>query len=128
MDLLFEHQVDLSLEEGLKKVKSALKNNGFGTLYELNFKEKFQEHDILYPNDYYVLEVCNPKLANKILMVSETIGYFLPCKVVVRAYENKTVIGMIKPTNLLHMITDDPKAKEIAEQVENIISKAIMSI
>lgn len=128
MEFLFEHEVDLNLIEALPKVKASLKSNGFGTLFELNFKTKFEEHGLSYPNDYYVLEVCNPKLARQILDVSETIGYFLPCKVVVRSNGNKTVIGMIKPAVLLHMVTDDPMAKKIATEVETIIRQSIMDI
>jgi uncharacterized protein (DUF302 family) len=106
------------------KVKVALKENGFGTLYELNFKDKFLEHGLDYPNDFFVLEVCNPSYARKILEISKDVGYFLPCKVVV--YEDDGVkIGMIKPSEMLHMITDKSEAVDIAKEVESILMKSM---
>lgn len=125
MDFIFEHKLNLEIKEALEALKRSLKTNGFGTLYELNFRDKFREHNLEYPNDYYVLEVCNPKLAHQILDISETIGYFLPCKVVVRSDQGGTIVGMIRPANLLHMVTNDVRASEIALEVENIIKKAI---
>jgi len=112
------------LQTTLENVKAALKSNGFGTLFQLNFKDKFAEHDIDYPNDFYVLEVCNPGYARKILDISTDVGYFLPCKVVV--YEDDGVkVGMMKPSEMLHMITDDSRAVEIAKEVEDILMKSI---
>lgn len=120
----FEIKSKYNLQETLTKVKTSLKSNGFGTLFELNFKDKFKEHDMEYPNNYYVLEVCSPKFAKKILDISQDIGYFLPCKVVVYEDGDDVIIGMMKPTAMLHMVTSDKQAVEIARQVEQIIIKS----
>lgn len=108
----------------LDRVKTSLKSNGFGTLFQMNFKDKFDEHGIEFPNNYYVLEVCNPSYAKRILDVSRDVGYFLPCKVIV--YETDAVyVGMIKPSEMLHLITDHPQAKDIAKEVEAILIKSL---
>ncbi len=112
------------LKTTLVRVKSALKEHGFGTLYELNFKEKFEEHNLDYPNDYYVLEVCNPGYARRILDISSDVGYFLPCKIVI--YKTDEVrVGMIKPSEMLYLVTDNPKAMMLAKEVEDILKKCI---
>lgn len=112
------------LETTLKKVKSTLKDHGFGTLFELNFKQKFAEHGIDYPSDYYVIEVCNPGYARRILDISSDVGYFLPCKVVI--YETDQVrIGMIKPSEMLYLVTDNPEAMQVAKEVEDILKKCM---
>ena len=120
----FEKISPYDLQTTLDKLKKSLKDNGFGTLFELNFKDKFKEHNMDYANNYYVLEVCNPKLAKQILDISEEIGYFLPCKVVVFEKDDDVVIGMVKPTSVLHMITDNEEAFEIAREVERIVFKS----
>ncbi len=121
----FEVVSRYNLKTTLTKVKASLKENGFGTLFELNFKDKFKEHNMSYPNNYYVLEVCNPKLAKEILDISQDVGYFLPCKVVVYEESNQVIIGMMKPTEMLHMITDDERAMLVAKEVEKIIMKSL---
>lgn len=121
----FEITSKYNLEESVTKVKASLKENGFGTLFELNFKDKFEEHHLTYPNNYYVLEVCNPKFAKRILDISQDIGYFLPCKVVVYEENDKVIIGTLKATEMLHMVTDNKEAMAIAKEVEDIIIKSL---
>ncbi len=113
------------LKTTLIKVKESLKENGFGTLFELNFKDKFDEHNLEYDKNFYVLEVCNPIYAKKILDISDDVGYFLPCKVVVYEKDDNIVIGMMKPSEMLHMITDNKEAMKIAKEVEEIIMKSM---
>ncbi len=113
------------LKTTLEKVKDSLKENGFGTLFEMNFKDKFEEHNLEYDKNFYVLEVCNPVYAKKILDISGDVGYFLPCKVVVYEKGDNIVIGMMKPSEMLHMITNKKEAMIIAKEVEEIIMKSM---
>ncbi len=121
----FEVVSKYDLETTLVKVKTSLKENGFGTLYELNFKDKFEEHHIEFNTNFYVLEVCNPKYAKEILDISMDIGYFLPCKVVVYEKDSDVIIGMLKPTEMLHLITENKKAGILAAEVEKIIKESM---
>ena len=106
------------------KVKAALKGHGFGTLFQMNFKDKFKEHNIDYPNDYIVLEVCNPSYARQILDISSDAAYFLPCKIII--YQTDAVrIGMIKPSEMLYLVTDNPQAMQMAKEVEDILKSSI---
>jgi len=125
MDFIFEQAAQFSVEETLDRVKKSLKSNGFGTLFQLNFKDKFAEHDMVFDSDFYVLEVCNPGFAKQILDISIDVGYFLPCKVVVYEKDGQARVGMAKPTAMLPMVLDDDKAGAIAQEVETIILNSI---
>lgn len=125
MAFLFEVKSTYEIFETVDRVKKALKENGFGTLYELNFKDKFAEHNMTYKDNFFVLEVCNPKQAHKILDISQEIGYFLPCKVVVYESEDHVITGMMKPTSIVHMVTENMEAIQVAHDVEDIIKKSL---
>ncbi|MBN2796545.1 MAG: DUF302 domain-containing protein [Clostridia bacterium] len=128
MEFVYEIATERSLEDTFKALQVALKENGFGTLFSLNFKDKFKEHDLPYEKDFYVLEVCNPIYAHQILGISENIGYFLPCKVVLHKVNEITRIGMLKPTALIHMVSDNMEAFDLAKAVEERIILSIQSL
>jgi uncharacterized protein (DUF302 family) len=125
MEFVFEIESEFSFDKTIEEVKKALKEKKFGTLFELNFKDKFAEHELEYDKNFQVLEVCNPVYALKVLNISKHIGYFLPCKVVVYEEDDKVFVGMIKPSALIHMVTDDYDAYQLAHEVEDIIKSAM---
>lgn len=58
--------------------KTALKKNVFGTLTDIDLKEKFKETlDIEY-SEYRILGSCNPGFANRVLDKNKSIAPFLP--------------------------------------------------
>ncbi|WML50634.1 DUF302 domain-containing protein [Neobacillus sp. PS3-34] len=103
----------ISLEKNLKEVK-------FGVLWTLDLQGKLQEKGVAYNQPYYILEVCNPQEAAKILNINELAGYFLPCKITVYESEGTTKIGLAKPSLLVSMI-DDNELKSIAEEIESTL-------
>ena len=125
MEFVLEKISPYSVSETIKRVKESLKENGFGTLFELNFKDKFAEHDMSFEDDFHVLEVCNPGQAKKILDIARHVGYFLPCKVVIFNEEDTVKVGMLKPTAMIHMLSDDVDTYDIAHEVELTITKSI---
>jgi uncharacterized protein (DUF302 family) len=125
MEFVLERVSPYSVSETVDRVKKSLKENGFGTLFELNFKDKFAEHEIAFKDDFYVLEVCNPGQAKKILDIARHVGYFLPCKVVVFNEDETVKVGMLKPTSMIHMLSDDVDTYDIAHEVEVTITKSL---
>ncbi|BEP28575.1 DUF302 domain-containing protein [Helicovermis profundi] len=129
MNLLYEKKSTKDINETLKDIKEELTKIGFGVLFELNFKEKLKEKGLNYDYNYYVLEVCNPPKAQKILENDQKIGYFLPCKIVLYETESEVIIGISKPTTFIKEISNSDvvfeKAKEVEDELINAINLSI---
>lgn len=124
MNIVYEKQTDKSLNEAIKSLKENLKENSFGVLWELNFKDKIKEKGLEFKDDFVVLEVCNPMQAKAVLEKNIHIGYVLPCKMVVRTEDNKTYIGMTNPEELIGLF-NEPDLKEVAKSVGDTLRKSI---
>lgn len=126
MNIFYEKKTDKSLDEAIKSLEENLMENGFGVLWQLNFKDKLKEKGLEFKDDFVVLEVCDPKQAKEVLERNIHIGYVLPCKMVVRREEDETYIGMTSPEVLIGLF-DEPELKDVAKEVSETLKKAIES-
>ncbi|SEK56624.1 Uncharacterized conserved protein, DUF302 family [Carnobacterium iners] len=126
MDIVYEKRTDKSLNEAIHSLEENLKENNFGILWQLNFKNKLAEKGLDLKDDFVVLEVCNPKQAKEVLEKNIHVGYVLPCKMVVRTEGDKTYIGMTSPEKLIGLF-DELELSVIAKSVEMIMKKAIIA-
>ena len=92
MNIVYEKSTDKNLNDAIKSLENNLKENGFGVLWQLNFKDKLQEEGLEIKEDFVILEVCNPKVAKEVLEKNIHIGYVMPCKMVVRSENDKIYI------------------------------------
>lgn len=125
MNLLYEKESNENIETTKEKVISELKNIGFGVLWELNFKEKFKEKGFDYPYNFWVMEVCNPGKAIKVLTENQKAGYFLPCKVVVYESESGIMAGLMKPSDMVNQLFESDVLTGLAEEVEEQLKEAV---
>ncbi|MEQ1658908.1 MAG: DUF302 domain-containing protein, partial [Hylemonella sp.] len=65
-----------------------------------------------------VFEVCNPAQAAKVLAADMQMNMALPCRISVYTEKGKTRIGMIKPTDMLAMLSQDPALGQVAREVD----------
>ncbi|MGZ8709930.1 MAG: DUF302 domain-containing protein, partial [Thermoanaerobaculia bacterium] len=75
--------VPLSYDEAVAKTKSALQEQGFGVLSEIDMKQKLKEKLDVDTKRYVILGACNPPLAWKAMQAEPEIGLLLPCNVIV---------------------------------------------
>lgn len=123
MDKIYHVETKKALADAVEDVKLHLQENGFGTLFELNFKEKVKEKGFEIDQNFILLEVCNPSIASEILKENIEVGYVLPCKVVVYEKSGKRLIGLIKPTALVELV--DSSFLDQANQIEKTLIQAI---
>jgi len=126
MKVIYEKSTEKNLKDTIKSLEESLKENDFGVLWQLNFKEKFEEKGLDFKDDYVVLEVCNPKQAKEIMEKNIHVGYVLPCKMVVRRENNKTYIGMTSPETLIGLF-NDTELMQVASEVEKSLRNSIES-
>jgi hypothetical protein len=72
----FSKTVDLSYAEVVEKTRSALKEQGFGVLCEIDIKENLKEKLGVDFLNYLILGACNPPLAYETLQQEINIGCF----------------------------------------------------
>lgn len=130
MDELFHYTVmtENSVDGACKKLEEKLKEEQFGVLWDFDIKDKLNEKGLEFDQSFRILEVCNPKEAQRVLTQNIMIGYFLPCKMVVYEDEGVTKIGMPKPTSLVTMVDDDQitaMAQEIEQRLMACMDKSV---
>jgi uncharacterized protein (DUF302 family) len=123
---MFDYTVHTSksINEAIVSLEQNLKDEKFGVLWMFDIKEKLNEKGLDFTREFKVLEVCNPFEAQRVLIENDLAGYFLPCKIVVFNREDKTMIGMPRPTALINMLNND-KLKELAKDIEERLIKCI---
>ncbi len=123
---MFNYTVNTSksVDQAVKDLEANLTAEKFGVLWNFDLTAKLQEKGEDFDTPYRILEVCNPKEANRVLSENLMIGYFLPCKIVVYKENDGVKIGMPKPTALIGMV-EDQNIKSIAQDIENRLMKCI---
>ena len=116
---------DKTFEEASADLEVEVKNLGFGVLHIHDLGKTLRSKGVDFKEDCRVFEVCNPEQAAKVLSVDMQLNMALPCRISVYTEKGSTKIGLIKPTQMLSALSNDPNLNEIAKDVE---SKTIQMI
>ena len=111
-------------EQAIEALTENLKSEKFGVLWQLDMKEKLREKGVDFDMPYWILEVCNPAEANRVLSENALVGYFLPCKLAVYVENGTTKIGMPKPTALVGLVEND-ELTGIAADIEKRLAACV---
>jgi uncharacterized protein (DUF302 family) len=127
---MFHYTVETNkgIDEAITSLEASLKEEKFGVLWNFDLKDKLNEKGLDFEKEFKVLEICNPKEAQRVLNENVMAGYFLPCKMVVYQDEDKTKIGMPKPTSLTQMVEDDTiqaMASDIEKRLMHCMDKSV---
>jgi len=120
-------EVDLSYEETVPKVKEAFKQQGFGALTEIDVRKTLKEKLGLEMEDYAILGACNPQLAHRALDIDRDIGLLLPCNVVVRRREGRTLVQALDPSVLVS-VPERAELQPIADEASRRIDAALATL
>jgi uncharacterized protein (DUF302 family) len=102
-----------SFAEANKRIRDALKVQGFGVLTEIDVQSTLREK-LAEDMEDVIIGACNPPLAHRALSADRTIGLLLPCNVVVRAGDGCTIVEALDPRAIAD-IAGQPVLKDIAE-------------
>ncbi len=127
MDYAKSIQIDLDYQEAVAQVKAAFKEQGFGTLTEIDMKATLKEKIGAEIEDYVILGTCNPDLANRALAAEKNIGLLLPCSVIVRREGSFTTVTALDP-QIIASVPNNPSLEPIAQEAGTRIQAALDKI
>jgi len=127
MNYYFSKTVNGKFETIEIKVKTLLKNEGFGVLTEIDMQTTLKEKLHKAFRKYKILGACNPPFAFKALQAEDKIGTMLPCNVILQEHSlNKIEVSAINPMVSMQAIENTALktvAQDVSSKLENVINK-----
>ncbi len=122
--------VSQPIEAVRARVETALRDEGFGVLTEIDVAATLKAKLGLDRSPYLILGACNPGLANRALEIDPSIGALLPCNVVLRQSDegSGTIVEIMDPVAALGIASSDgivPIAAEAAERLRRVLAAVI---
>ncbi|MFC5500160.1 DUF302 domain-containing protein [Caenimonas terrae] len=99
-------------------LEAAVGRNGFGMLHVHDLGTTLRSKGIAFDQECKVFEVCNPLQASKVLAADMRLNMALPCRISVFTDKGKTMIGLIRPAQMLAGLSQDPALGKVADEVE----------
>lgn len=124
----YTRETKLNVKSAVEKLTEDLKTNKWGVLSIIDVKNILSEKLNIEYEDYIILDVCNPGLAYKGLLINKQAGLVLPCKIVVYSDKGKTKVSLYKPTVALSTASSLPgydKLSKLANEAEEGLKKVI---
>ena len=117
----------LSFEEAVPVVKEAFKEQGFGTLTEIDVRATLHEKIGAEMEPYLIIGACNPRLAHQALDAERQIGALLPCNVVVRQSGDGVTVDALDPA-IMATMTQNPALAPVADEAARLVGNALSTL
>ena len=124
MDFTRRIELDATYDDAIERVKDALKDQGFGILTEIEVRQTLKDMLDVDVDAQIILGACNPQLAHRALEIDPRIAALLPCNVVVRTDNGRTIVEALDP-KLIAEIPDNPALAPIADEAGQRIQAAL---
>lgn len=107
------------------RVRTALKDQGFGVLTEIDLRSTLREKLGVDLEEYVILGACNPTLAQRALEADRNIGLLLPCNVVVRKDgPGATLVQALDP-QVMVQLSDTAELRAVAVEATRRLQAAL---
>ena len=124
MDYTIQEQVDGDFDSVVDSTMSALEDEGFGVLCDIDVQATFAEKLDEEFRQYRILGACNPQLAFEGLEDEIELGALLPCNVIVYETDDVVTVSAVDPKQLVG-ITDNPELDSISEEVADRFERVL---
>ncbi len=124
MDFTRRIELDTDYDDTIARVKDALKEQGFGVLTEIDVRQTMKDKLDIDVEAQIILGACNPQLAHRALEIDPRVATLLPCNVVVRTENGRTVVEALDP-KIIADVPDNPDLAPIAEEAGQRIQAAL---
>ena len=116
--------VEMSPADAEVVVRSALAEQGFGVLTEIDVAAVFRAKLGVERRFLKILGACNPTLAQRALQIDPSVSLLLPCNVVVEDIGSGTKVSAADPLGLM----DDPAFADLASEVSTRLQQALDAV
>ena len=122
--MLYEKPAAGTAEEILARLAEAVAANKFGILSQLDLRAKLAEKGVAFAPVCWIIEVCNPVQAQRVLEQEIGLATFLPCRICLYERAGALTLGTLLPSKLLAGM-GQPALMPVAEEVEATILRII---
>lgn len=120
--------VDQGFVPVLARVRTALNEQGFGVITEIDMQATMKAKLDVDIAPYTILGACNPKFAHEALGLEPSLGVLLPCNVVVRQIDDEsTVVEAINPATMVEL-SGNPQMAHLSAAVGERLTAALASL
>ena len=118
MSYYFSKTMEIPFSKAVTRVIEELKKEGFGILTDVDVKATLKKKLNVDFKNYKILGACNPPFAYQALQAEDKIGTMLPCNVIVQENtEGNVEVSAIDPVASMQAV-QNPKLRDIAEQIQ----------
>ena len=114
-----------TFDQATTDLDAAVKRHEFGVLHVHDLGATLRSKGIAFAEQCKVFEVCSPRQAASVLATDMRLNMALPCRISVYTEQGKTRIGLIKPVQMLGMLSQDPALTKIAHEVEDATMRMV---
>ena len=118
------HLAGRRLADARAIVTSALKQEGFGILTEIDVQATLKQKLNQEFRPYVILGACNPTLAHRALQSELGIGLLLPCNVCLWEDEGGVTVAIAKPDVMFEVVANpalEPVVREATAGIERAL-------
>ena len=119
--------LDRAFDDVVAAVRSALSDQGFGVLTEIDVQATMKSKLDKDLPPYLILGACNPPLAYRALQAEPSVGMLLPCNVIIRQTDQGTVVEAIDPMTMVS-ISGNPALQPIVDEVGGRLNAALAAL
>lgn len=117
--------IDADMDTVDERVRSALKEQGFGVLTEIDVAATLKKKLDVDFRPYKILGACNPHFAHKALQAEDKIGAMLPCNVIMQeTVDGHTEVAAVDPIASMQAVGNDSLG-EIAAEVRDRLRRVV---
>ncbi len=116
--IAFKTKLDVPYDQAVELVTSALKEQGFGILTQIDVKATLKQKLDQDFRPYVILGACNPPLAHRALQADPAVGVMLPCNVTVEQDGQGALVSIANPEMMLSVgqMAENPQLREVAAE------------
>ena len=127
MSYTLTRTVERPFAETLEAARSALQEQGFGILTEIDLQATLKAKIDADIEPQVILGACRPPLAHAAVQAEPSVGVLLPCNVVVRSTEAGTVVEAMDPGVMVEL-TGNQSLADVASDAKSRIESALAQV